>query len=65
VQSRLLIVETVRQNSVPLIKYDWDEDQVSFILITEAGDSNSYKEAIKVDDNDKWDIAMEQEMETL
>jgi len=28
----------------------------------EAGDSNSYKEAIKVDNSNKWVIAMEHEV---
>jgi len=36
--------------SVPLIKYDWEKDQVSFALVMEAGDPSSYKEAIEEDD---------------
>ena len=46
-------------------RYGWKEDQVSFVLVMEAGDLSSYKEAIEVDDSDKWAIAMEKEMESL
>jgi len=51
--------------SVLPIRYGWDEDQVTFALVTEAGDPSSYKEAIDVNDSDKWAIAMEQEMKSL
>jgi len=47
------------------IRYGWDKDQVSFALATEVGDPSSYKEAIEADDNDKWAIDMDQEMESL
>ena len=60
VQPRLL-----RQSdrvSVPPVRYGWDEDKVSFALVTEAGDPGTYKETIKVDDSDKWVIAMEHEI---
>jgi len=50
---------------VPVIRYGWDENNVSFVLITKVGDSSSYKEAIEADDSDKWAIAMEHEMESL
>jgi len=50
---------------VPPIRYGREEDQVSFALITKAGDSSSYKKAIEADDSDKWAITMEQEMESL
>ena len=49
----------------PPIRYDWEDDQVSFALVIEAGDPSSYKEAIDADDIDKWAIAMEQEMMSL
>jgi len=51
--------------SVPPIRYDWEEDQVSFALVTEAEDPSSYKEAIEADDSDKWVIVIEQEMKSL
>jgi len=34
-------------------------------LVTKAGDPDSYKEAIEVDNSDKWAIAMKQEIESL
>jgi len=46
--------------SVPPIRYGWNEDYVSFALVTKVGDLSSYKEAIRADDSDKWAIAMEQ-----
>jgi len=42
-------------------RYDWDEDYVSFALVTETGKPDSYREAIKADDHDKWITTMEQE----
>jgi len=46
---------------VPSIKYDWEDDHVSFALVTEIGDSDSYSEAIEADDHGKWITTMEQE----
>jgi len=51
--------------SVLPIRYGWDEDQVSFELVTKAGDHSSYKEAIETNDSDKWVIVMEHEMESM
>ena len=44
---------------MPLIRYDWDEDHVSFALVIETGEPDSYREAIEADDHDKWITAME------
>ena len=46
--------------SVPPIRYGWEDDQISFALVTEAEDPSSYKEAIKADYRDKWAITMKQ-----
>ena len=51
--------------TVPPTRHDWEDDHVSFTLVTETGDPSSYKEATETDDSDKWAIAMEQEMESL
>ena len=40
-----------------------DEDHVSFTLVTETGEPDSYREAIEADDQGKWITAMEQEMD--
>ena len=50
---------------MPPIRYGWKEEQISFALVTEARDPSSYKEAIEADDNDKWAISIEHEMEFL
>jgi len=39
--------------SVLPIRYDWKEDQVSFALVTKAGDPSSYEEATEAADSDK------------
>ena len=39
--------------TMPLIRYGWEDDHVSFALVKNAGDPCSYKEAIKADDHDK------------
>jgi len=44
---------------VPPTRYDWEDDQVSFALVTETCDPSSYREVIKVDDHGKWITAME------
>ena len=51
--------------TVPPIRYGWDEDHVSFALVTETGEPDSYNEAIEADDHNEWITAMEQEMESL
>lgn len=38
---------------------------VAFALITDSGDPTSYQDAIQSEDNDKWAIAMAEEMESL
>jgi len=45
--------------TVPPIRYDWDDDHVSFALVIEKGKPDSYREAIKADDHNKWITAME------
>jgi len=50
---------------MPLIRYAWEDDHVSFVLAIETGDPDSYREAIGADDHDKWIIAIEYEMEFL
>ena len=44
---------------MPPIRYEWEDDHVSFALVTEIGDPDSYREAIEADDHDKWITAME------
>jgi len=39
---------------VPSIRYGWEDDHVSFALVTETRDPKSYREAIEVDNSDKW-----------
>ena len=46
--------------TVPPIQNDWEDDHVSFVLVTETGDTNTYREAIEADDHGKWITAMEQ-----
>jgi len=36
--------------TVPPTKYDWEDDHVSFALVIETGEPDSYKEAIEADD---------------
>jgi len=50
---------------VPPTRYGWKDDHVSFALVTEIGDPDSYKEAIEADDHGKWITTMEQKMESL
>ena len=50
---RRLVRVTVSQ-----IRYGWDDDYVYFALVTEAEDTESYREAIKGDDHGKWITAM-------
>ena len=40
--------------TVPPIIYGWNDDHVSFALVTETGEPDSYRKAIKADDHDKW-----------
>ena len=47
------------------IRNGWDDDHVSFALVTESSEPDSYREAIKADDHDKWITTMEQEIEFL
>ena len=41
------------------------EDMVSFALVTSSGDPFTFKEATNRKDNDKWIVAMLEEMESL
>ena len=50
---------------MPPTRYGWDDDHVFFVLVTETGELDSYKEAIETDDHNKWITAIEQEMESL
>ena len=50
---------------MPPTRYGWNEDHVSFTLVTETGEPDSYKEVIEADDHDKWIASMKQEMEFL
>ena len=45
--------------------YSWKDDFVSIALVTKTGDPNNYREAIEVDNNNKWIIIMEHEIESL
>ena len=51
--------------TVPPTRYGWDDDHVSFVLVTETGEPDTYREAIETDDHSKWIKAMEQKMEYL
>jgi len=44
---------------MPPIRYDWEDDHVSYALVAEAGEPDSYREAIEADDHDKWITVME------
>ena len=44
--------------TVPPIRYGWDEDHISFALVIETGEPDSYREEIEADDHGKWFIAM-------
>jgi len=59
-----LLRRSVRVTVLPT-RYGWEDDHVSFTLVTETCDPNIYREAIEADDHDKWIITMEQEMESL
>ena len=50
---------------VPPIRYGWDDDHVSYALVIEIRDPDSYREAIEADDHNKWITIMEQEIESL
>ena len=50
---------------VPPTRYGWENDYVSFALVTETEDPDSYRKAIEADDRGKWITAMEKEMESL
>jgi len=50
---------------VPPTRYGWDDDHVSFALVTETGVPDNYREAIEADDHSKWITAMEQEIKSL
>ena len=45
-------------------RYDF-EDMVSFALVTSGGDPFTFKEATNRKDNDKWLVAISEEMESL
>ena len=44
---------------VPPTRYGWDDDYVSFAFVTETGESESHREAIEVNDHDKWITVIE------
>ena len=50
---------------MPPTRYGWDDDHVSFALVTETGVPDNYREAIEADDHSKWITAMEQEIKSL
>ena len=64
-QEQLKLLRQSVRVSVPPTRYDWEDDRVSFALVTETGDLGSYREVIEADDHDKWITAMEQEMKSL
>ena len=51
--------------TVPLTRYGWEDDHVSFTLVKETCDPGSYRKAIEEDDHGKWITTMEQQMESL
>jgi len=51
--------------TMPPTRYGWEDDHVSLALLTEIGEHDSYRKAIKTDDYGKCITAMEQEMESL
>jgi len=44
---------------LPLTRYSWDDDHVSFTLVTKIGEHDSYRKAIEADDHGKWITAIE------
>ena len=50
--------------TAPPTRYSWDEDRVSFALVTETREPDNYREVIKADHH-KWITTMEQEIESL
>ena len=50
---------------MPPTRYGWDDDHVSFALVTETGVPDNYREAIEADDHSKWITTMEQEIKSL
>jgi len=38
---------------VPPTIYGWEDDHVSFALVTKTGDPNNYKEVVEADDSYK------------
>ena len=50
-----LLRQSVRV-TVPPTKYDWEDDHVSFALVKEIGEPDSYRKAIEADDHDRWII---------
>ena len=45
--------------TVPPTRYDWDDDHIFFALVAETEEPDSFREAIKADDQSKWITAME------
>ena len=50
---------------MPPTRYDWEDDHVSFTLLTEIGEPSSCREVIEADGHDKWITIVEHEMEFL
>ena len=51
--------------TVPPTRYGLEDDHVSFAVVIETGDPDSYRKVIKADDHGKWITAMEQDMESF
>jgi len=49
---------SVRVTVAPL-RYGWEKDHISFTLVKETGEPDSYREAVDSDNHDKWITAME------
>ena len=51
--------------AVPPTRYGWDEDRVSFSLVTVIREPDNYREAIEANDHSKRITVMKQETESL
>ena len=44
---------------------DWYSPLLDYILLTDSGEPESYKEALQDENSNKWELAMKDEMNSL
>ena len=54
-----------KRTIMPPQKYEWDDNEVHFALITSSSDSTMFQEAMKSSETEGWMGAMIDEMESL